>query len=156
MKKLKNLIAFVMVVILIFCFTVSSSATSVLDGSTSNDYKIDAELESVMNEAKDNENIEVVLWLSDVDNEERSNLISEGIRTAETKGALKSDFANITDLSVLKSTMLSTLSVPPLSTVTPPAASAAPLQTVCPSLWPTVSMTRFWTLQATPSTKPTL
>ena len=54
-----------------------------------------------------------------------------------------------------KSTRSSTPSASPSSTATRAAASTARLSAASPRTRQTPSMTRFWTLQATPSTKPT-
>lgn len=96
-----------MVLVLIFCFAVPISAVTVSENSTDNNYKIDDELEDIISNASDDESISVAMWLSDIDNEERSSLVSAEISSAETSGELTSDFANRTDLSVLGSETLS-------------------------------------------------
>ncbi len=106
MKKFKNLISVILVVSLLLVFTVPYSASSLSD-SFSYDSKIDSKLKSVMESTTDDEFIEVALWLSDVDNDEREDQIATKIRRAENRGDLTSTFMNETDLSTIGTVVIS-------------------------------------------------
>lgn len=106
MKKFKNLVAIILVVSLIFIFTVPYSAQT-LSENNPNEYKIDTKLQEVIESTSDDELIEVALWLSDVDENERQEQISAKIRSTEKDGELISTFAIETDLSTIGTSKLS-------------------------------------------------
>ena len=107
MKRIKNLTAVILVVSLIFIFTVPYSAITLSENTVTNNYKIDTQLQEVMESTPNDELIEVALWLSDVDEDERQEQVSAKIRTAEKDGELISTFARETDLSVIGTNTLS-------------------------------------------------
>ncbi len=107
MKKIKKITAMILVVSLIFIFSVSYSAESLSENTNINNYKIDTELQEIMEETPDDELIKVALWLSDVDMSKRSEQISTEIRTAEANGELVSTFMSETDLSSIETYTMS-------------------------------------------------
>ena len=106
MKKFNSIFAVVISVILIFSIVVPISAESVSASTVNVDYKIDNELKSVIENSADNDIIPVVLWLSDVDNQERSDLVSAKIKIAENRGELPSKIVTNNDLATLSEDVL--------------------------------------------------
>ena len=107
MKNSKILLSVFMVLLIIISSILPISAVAVNDEVINNDFKIDDKLENVLSSATDNEKISVAMWLSDVDEAERSNLIKNEIRTAETSGELVSGVTIDPELLTLKKTTLS-------------------------------------------------